>query len=346
MREEHSSVTIKEVAQLAGVSIATVSRVLNQHIAVSDGTRDRVLEAVRELNYSRNEVARSLKVRQTRTIGIIAPELSNFFFMGVVEAIEQMLAPLGYTLIISSSNNSTAEEKRKLQVFVERNVDGLVVMPAGPEGDHFKTRAVSHIPMVTVDRKIADLGVDSVVVDNRYGVAQMIKALKHEGFDRIGYIGGNPAIHTAGERLQGYYDAMKNLKLPVDDRFVLYEGTMDQHTGRKLLRKMLEIPGHPDAYFIANEGLHLGATAYALEYAAPADRDRLVFASFDLMSYGPLLKMCHYAVAQPLERLGKEVASLLLKRLQGDTDDFPAHRVLRPDIKVITANGGRPFAIL
>jgi LacI family transcriptional regulator len=337
------NVTIKEVALAAGVSIATVSRVLNHNQSVTEQTRRRVVEVMHELGYNRNEVARSLKVRHTRTIGIIAPELSNVFFMEVVEAMERILAPKGYTMIIGSSNDSVAEEKRKLQVLIERNVDGLVVMPAGAEGEHLLSKSLTNIPLVMVDRRIPGLEVDSVLTDNRYGVHQMIRALKAEGFNRIGYIGGDPAIHTAGERLYGFYDAMREYGLPIEERFILHEGAMVQSAGRKLLKKALQIPGHPDAFFIANDSMHLGATSYAMESLTNAERDRLVFASFDYLEYAPLLRLCHYAVAQPLERIGEEVAALLLKRLKGDKEGFPEHVVLRPEIKIMSANGGRPF---
>jgi LacI family transcriptional regulator len=296
-----------------------------------------------DLGYNRNEVARSLKVRHTKTIGIIAPELSNVFFMEVVESMERILAPMGYTMIIGSSNDSVAEEKRKLQVLIERNVDGLVVMPAGAEGDHFRSRALSHIPMVMVDRRIAGVEVDSVLTDNRYGVHQMVRALKAEGFKRIGFIGGNPAIHTAGERLSGFLDAMKECGLPLEEQFILHEGAMVQSAGRKLLQRALEQPDHPDAFFVANDSLHLGATSFAMEHLPQEVYDKLVFASFDFLDYAPLLKLCHYAVAQPLEKIGHEVATLLLKRLKGDMEGFPEHVMLKPEIKIMTANGGRQF---
>jgi len=343
MVDEHGHVTIKEVAQSAGVSIATVSRVLNHNLSVTEATRNRVLQVMSELGYNRNEVARSLKVRHTRTIGIIAPELSNVFFMEVVEAMERILAPKGYTMIIGSSNDSVAEEKRKLQVLIERNVDGLVVMPAGAEGDHFLSKALSHIPMVMVDRRISGLQVDSVLTDNRFGVRKMVHALKSEGYSRIGFIGGDPSIHTARERLYGFYAAMQEYGLQVEPRFVLHEGAMVQSAGRKLLKRALEEADHPDAFFIANDSLHLGATSYAMEHLPQEVYDKLVFASFDYLDYAPLLKLCHYAVSQPLERIGQEVANLLLKRLKGDTEGFPEHVVLRPDIKIMSANGGRPF---
>jgi len=320
-------VTIKDVARLAGVSIATVSRALNESDVVKDRTRKAVLEAVEKLGYNRNEVARSLKFRQTRTIGIIAPELSNIFFMEVVEALERCLAPKGYSMIITSSYDSVEEEKRKLQILIERNVDGMVVMPSGSEGEHFLSKALANIPLVLVDRRIKGLKVDSVETDNRFGVHKMIQALRNEGFSRIGFIGGDPDIHTAGERLHGFLEAMAKYDLPVEDRFVLHTGAMTQHNGREQLKKALSESDHPDAFFIANDSMHLG----------------LVFASFDYLSYAPLLKLCHYAVSQQFEQIGEEVAALLLKRLGGDWEDFPKHVMLRPEIKVIKANGGVPF---
>ena len=119
--------TIKDVALKAGVSIATVSRVLNNAESVNDDTRARVKATVDELGYQRNEVARALKVRATRSIGILAPELTNFFFMAVVEAIGRVLAANGYSILVASADGLVDQEKINLQTFIERNVDGLIV---------------------------------------------------------------------------------------------------------------------------------------------------------------------------------------------------------------------------
>lgn len=338
-----ASPTIKDVARAANVSIATVSRVLNHGDSVNIHTKKKVLDAMDTLGYNRNEVARSLKFRHTKTIGIIAPELSNIFFMEVVEAMERCLAPHGYSLIITSSNDSVEEEKRKLQIFIERNVDGIVVMPAGADGRHFQTNALSRIPLVMVDRCIEGLKVDFVETDSRYGVRQMIKALKHEGYKRIGYIGGDLSIHTAHERLYAYLDAMKEQGLTVENRFVYHQNAMTQASGRYLIRQALLEVDYPEAFFIANDSLHLGATIQAIEMLSPHQLGQLVFASFDYLSYAPLLKLCHYAVAQPCEKIGREVSTLLLKRLGGSWEDFPEHVKLRPEIKVIRSNGGIPY---
>lgn len=343
MTDENVSATIKDVAHLAGVSIATVSRALNASDGVKENTRKAVMEAVEKLGYNRNEVARSLKFRQTRTIGIIAPELSNIFFMEVIEALERCLAPKGYSMIITSSYDSVEEEKRKLQILIERNVDGMVVMPSGAEGDHFLSKALSNIPLILVDRRIRNLKVDSVETDNRFGVHKMIQALKHEGFHRIGFIGGDPSIHTAGERLSGYLEAMSLNGLRVEDRFVLHRGAMTQSNGRELLKTALSLPDHPQAFFIANDSMHLGATIHAIEHLDAKELSNLVFASFDYLSYAPLLKFCHYAVSQKFEQIGEEVAKLLLQRLGGNWEGFPKRVMLRPEIKVITANGGIAF---
>ncbi len=338
-----SSATIKDVAALARVSIATVSRVLNDHPSVRAKTRKAVLEAVEQLRYNPNAIARSLKVRHTKTIGIIAPELSNMFFMEVIESLERLLTPKGYSMLISSSNASVEEERRVLQDFTERHVDGLVVFPAGNQGEHFLESTAASTPMIMVDRKVEGIQVDRVITDNRYGVHKMIEALHNEGFTRIGFIGGDPSFYTAKERLDGYYEAMKRLNLPIDPRFVLHHGVMTQKDGFSLFKKALEERDHPYAFFIANEALHLGATTYALSELDEKIANQFVFASFDYLTYSPLLKLCRYAVAQPLERMGSEVATLLLKRLSGDKENYPEHIVLKPEIKIITAHGGKPL---
>lgn len=333
---DFESVTIREVALRAGVSIATVSRVLNHHSSVTASTEQRVRSAMEELGYSRNEVARSLKVRQTRTIGIIAPELSNPYFMEVVEAMDRIIAAAGYTMIICSSNDSLAEEKRKLQVLIERNVDAVVVIPCSDQGGHFHAKALEGVPIVMVDRKVDGLDVDMVLTDNRGGVRSAMAALVAEGFKRVGFIGGDVRIYTARERLQGYLEAMETAGLPVERDFVLLNGVMNVAAGRQLIAHALSLPNHPEAFFIANNSLHVGATAYLMEHLSPERRERLVFASFDYLSYAPLLHFCHYAVSQPLDHIGHEVATLLLRRLAKDYGDYPKQIVLKPEIKVLT----------
>lgn len=341
--DEQNPITIKEVAKVSGVSIATVSRVLNNSESVTQKTRDKVSAAMVELGYNRNAVARSLKIRKTKTVGIIAPELSNTFFMEILESMERRLAQHDYTMVLCSSNNSIEEERKKLQVMIERTVDALVIIPVSDEGSHLRHKALEQIPMIILDRQIPSLHFDTVYSDNRYGVKNGIQGLIREGFRRIGFLGGELHIPTANERYLGYLEAMEEANLEVEREFVFIEGHMDQKKGFANMRAILQKPDHPQAFFIANDMLHLGATTYLMESYRAEDRPKVVFASFDYLSYSPLLQFCHYAVCQPLEAIGESVAKLVLRRLDGDWSDFPQQIVHTPEIKVMVANGGIPI---
>ncbi len=336
---KNDQATIKDVAKLAGVSIATVSRVLNNLGVVNPETERKVVSAVNMLHYQRNEVARSLKMKQTKSIGIIVPELSNTFFTEVFEQLEKLLGPLGYALLLCSSENSVQEEKRKLSLLLERSVDGLVVIPVSDIGDHFLTPALANTPLVMLDRQIPSLDCDVILTDNRLGSFDVTSALIREGFSRIGFLGGDPHVHTSAERLHGFLDAMRYHNLKVESDFILLGG-MTQQAGSQLMQKVLNMENPPEAFFIVNDMVHIGSTSYLLSNVEEQVRSKLVFATFDYLYYAPLLKFCHYAVAQPLEQIGQYAAQLLVRRIQGDYDDFPARIVLEPTIHVLKEHGG------
>jgi LacI family transcriptional regulator len=337
--EKKEQATIKDVAKLAGVSIATVSRVLNKLGVVNLETEQRVHSAMIALHYQRNAVARSLKMRRTKSIGIIAPELSNTFFSEIVEQLEILLAPMGYAFLFCSSQNSIEEEKRKLSLLLERNVDALVVIPVSDVGTHFTGPAFDATPMVMVDRQISSLECDVVLVDNRRGAYDVTCALIREGFSEIGFLGGDKHVHTSVERLNGYLDAMKEFGLSVDPEFVLLGG-MTQQAGYVLMGEAIHKEHCPKAFFIVNDMVHIGASSFLLSKCSKEIQDAMAFSAFDYLYYAPLLKFCHYAVAQPLEKIGEATARLLVQRITGDYTGFPSKIVIEPSQKVLTNNGG------
>ena len=337
--QKNEQATIKDVAKQAGVSIATVSRVLNNLGVVNAVTEAKVLSAVKDLHYQRNAVARSLKIRKTKSIGIIVPEISNTFFTEIVEQLERLLGPLGYALLLCSSENSVEEEKRKLSLLLERNVDALVVIPASNVGTHFTLSSAQSTPMVMLDREIAGLECDVVLVDNRKGSYDVTCALIREGHQRIGFLGGEPTVHTSVERFRGYLDAMREYNLPIEEAFVMLGG-MNQKAGFSLMKKALEQQDCPSAFFVVNDMVHIGATSYLVSEGSEKDCSRMVFSTFDYLFYAPLLKFCHYAAAQPLDKIGQSVAAILIRRLEGDMDDFPTKVVISPVIHVMKENGG------
>lgn len=310
-----NSVTIKDVAKAAGVSTATVSRVLNNDPKVVSETAQKVRDAIEALQYKVNEVARSLKTRATRTIGVIAPELANDFFMELAEGMERELNPHGYTLIVCSSSESVEEEKKRLRLLTERLVDGIVVIPAGRYGRHYRAVQAHGTPVVLVDRLVNGFSSDAVLVDNELGAYEAVSALAADGFHRIGYIGGSLEISNSRERYDGYRRAMHDAGLPLESRFIRF-GDMHIESGYRIMREFFEQPDAPSAYFIVNLYEHMGATNFLMTSTDPR-REGIVFASFDEMRYMPLLRFCRYAVAQPMGEIGRIAAQMILSRLRG-----------------------------
>ena len=328
--------TIKDVAKLAGVSIATVSRVLNKLGVVNPETEEKVHKAVAKLNYQPNAVARSLKLARTKSIGILLPEVSNTFFTEIVEQLECLLSPKGYALLVCSSEASVEEERRKLSFLLERNVDGLVIIAVSDEGAHF---ADIDVPLVMLDRKIEGLDRDVIVSDNRQSAYDVTCRLIGEGRRRIGFLGGDPHVHTSVERYRGFVDALVHHGLTVEERFVLHEG-MTMKSGYTMMEKALSFEECPDAFFIVNDMVHIGATSYLMEHAPREIRHSMAFASFDYLHYAPLLRFCHYAVAQPLEEMAKMAVQILTCRMEGDLREFPSTTVFQPTIVVMKDSEG------
>lgn len=331
--------TIKDVAELAGVSIATVSRVLNNIEVVNPDTEKKVRSAMVMLNYRRNDVARALKIRSTHTIGFICPDLCNIFFTEIVEHIERLLGPFGYSLVVCSSSNSIEEEKRKISILLERNVDGIVIAPIGEVSDHLAQCTRSNVPLVLIDRTFPDAPYDVVLTDNRWGAYEATLGLIREGFTRIGFLGGTLNVYTTRERFHGYKAALHDNGLRTNSRLTFFGG-MSQMDGAQLMKDALSREDAPQAFFIVNDLVHTGASAYLLDAVPAGKRSRIVFASFDYMHYAPLLRFCHYAVAQPIASIGEQAAALIRRRVEGDMEGYPAKIMLKPEIMAMVGNGG------
>ncbi|MDP3176866.1 MAG: LacI family DNA-binding transcriptional regulator, partial [Spirochaetaceae bacterium] len=222
--------TIRDVARAAGVSTATVSRVLNGEGSVSPPTAELVRAAVAALGYRPNHVARSLKTRATRTIGVVAPELASDFFMALAESMDRELSEHGYGLIVCSSRESARLEGERLEMLSERLVDGAIVIPATGEGGHLRAALERGLPLVLVDRLVEGVDADAVLVDNEGGAYAATTALAGAGHRRIGFIGGGSIVSVARERFAGWERAMRDAGIPVEPDFVR-EGDLHVDSG-------------------------------------------------------------------------------------------------------------------
>lgn len=330
--------TVRDVAALAGVSTATVSRALGAEggVLVVLETRERVLRAAKKLNYTANHVARSLKTRATRTVAIVAPELANDFFMELAEGMERELEAQGYTLLVASSSNSIQGERQRLETLAERLVDGVVVIPAGSRGDHLGLLAKRGIPVVLVDRLVEGAVLDAVLSDNEAGAAELTRSLLGEGYRRIAFVGGDVTISTARERLSGYARALaeQGLSPPRED---LRLGGMGIDEGYQRMDEILGLPDPPPALVAVNLLVHLGMQRRLLEesgspgaYASGAHGSgaetrghreggeglRFAIAAFDETPYSPFLPFCRYTAAQDAAGLGRAAAAKILDKIK------------------------------
>jgi LacI family transcriptional regulator len=309
------AVTIHDVAREAGVSTASVSRVVNGGRPVQEDTARSVRAAIDKLGYKANQVARSLKTRATKTIGVVAPLLASDFFMLLAEIMDRELSAKGYSLIVCSSSESAEEEAKRLRLLAGRLVDGIIMIPASDASPHVKEIQARGIPVVFIDRMAKGVEADAVLVDNEGGARAATEALIADGYKRIGFLGADLGIMTARERYSGYRQAMAAAGLEVEERYTSFGKLNHIDSGFRSMEEVLALPGAPDAYFVVNADTHIGATNYLMT-SGRAYRDRVVFASFDEMPFSPLLQFCRYSVSQPIAEMGRLAAAMMLGRIE------------------------------
>jgi LacI family transcriptional regulator len=308
--------TIKDVARQAGVSVGTVSNVLSGTVAVRGELRDRVYATIRKLDYHPNYVARSLKAKATKTLGLIISDITNPFFTQVVRGAEDAAFRHGYLLITFNTDDQHEREKQILSLLRSRRVDGVMLVVApNPTNDatHIRNAINCGIPIVCLDRAAPGIAVDSVWSDNVKGAQVCVRHLIKQGFRRIGVIAGSLTLRTALDRLEGYRSALGEASIPVNPDLIA-EGNFRQDSGYRLAKRFLLRFQRPDALFICNGMMTIGAIQ-ALEETGlrcPAD---IAIASFDDLPMTEVFRPHLTAVAQPAYQIGYQGCELLIKRV-------------------------------
>ncbi|MCF6334707.1 MAG: LacI family transcriptional regulator [Spirochaetales bacterium] len=323
-------ITVKDVAGMAGVSTATVSRVINNEKGIRLSTREKVLEAVKVSGYRVNTFARSLKTNKSRTIGLISPEIANDFFMNIARGVEGFLERFGYSLIICNTNESAKEELRRSELLIEKNVDGVIIIPATKRGTHFSLLRDAGIPFVFADRLTSDYNGDAVLVDNQKGSFEAISWLIEQGHSNIAFIGGSPELSNARERYAGYLQALEKYKIKKDERLIL-TGNFHVDSGYRLMEQLVGLNDPPEQVFIANYFMHVGAIKYLISNSLEPDVSPGI-GSFDDLELSSILGYASVSVAQPVEEIGSKAAEILLSRINGDVS--PENKILRLHTKL------------
>ena len=307
-----SSVTIKDVARQANVSVATVSRALNGHENVADAVRTRVLAVARELRYSPHHAARSLSSRRTNTIGVILPDLYGEFFSELMRGIDQVARDHGQHLLVSSYHGNPQEQGEALGAMRGR-VDGLLVMSpyAGEDGD-LANNLVPSQPAVLINSLSLNDEVPSLGIDNHRAAGEMVRHLAAGGRRRIAFIAGPENNYDARDRLRGYRDALAQA-VPGSEPWIV-RGDFSEAAGHDAAMQLLASQQRPDAVFAANDMMALGCL-FAFQQAGVDVPGEIAVAGFDDI---PLARYAHPSLTTmrvDIAGIGAEAMRMLLARL-------------------------------
>ncbi|MGF9713784.1 LacI family DNA-binding transcriptional regulator [Paenibacillus naphthalenovorans] len=304
--------TIKDVAKHAGVSTATISRVLNGSGYVSEDVRRQVLASVKELNYRPNAIARSLKQEKSRSIGMILPDMSNPYFMTIARTIQQRLVAEGYRLLFMDSDENPDKEREALDALLSNRVEGLLLAGTGGNKEQLRQLIGSGIPVVLVDRCVPGVSADLVMEDNRGPVRQAMEYLVSAGHRHIGMIHGPKTISTALERYEAAVRALQEAGFQVGEEYV-YSGDFSRKSGKQAIQKLMKLPVPPTAVFSANNEMTFGLYLGLQEMGIGLDEVEVV--SFGDLDFSSLFKHRLSVIMQHPESIGDSAAGILLDKL-------------------------------
>jgi LacI family transcriptional regulator len=303
---------------------------------VSDGLREQVLRAARELDYRPNRVARNLRVRATRTIGVVIPDIVNPFFTAMVRGIEDALQAADYTLLLGNSDGRAERERLYLDTLRAEGVAGILFVPSNDQPDAYLRLGRSGIPLVAIDRSPVGLDVDLVTVTNEEGAHEAVAHLCGHGWKRIGLVAGPSHLNVARERERGYERALREAGMPVDPDLVRRADFKEQG-GYDAMRSLLHVADRPTAVFVANNLMAMGAL-HAIGDAGLRIPGDVGIACFDDVPWGAWLQPPLTVVAQPDSELGRTAARILLDRLRDPSS--PVRKVVLPTRLVVRASCG------
>jgi DNA-binding LacI/PurR family transcriptional regulator len=327
--------TIRDVAERADVSVATVSYVVNRTRSVAEGTRSRVQAAISELGYEPNSAARGLKSHRVATIGLVVPDLLNQFFATLVAGLESAAAERDVLVVLCSTEGSQEREAHYARLLRGRRMDGVVYLTGTGRPPASLVKLASDEPVVFVDERLPGVEVPFVGVANRSGARDVMRAVLAAGHERIGIIGGPPALWTAEQRLAGYREALAAAGID-PDTVPLVAGDYREPSGHTAAAELLDRAEPPTAIVAANDLMAIGALTCARERGLHVPRD-LSIAGFDDIPLARLLQPALTTVRQPAWELGREAAELLFARIDDPSGapgrtELPAELVQRDSV--------------
>lgn len=322
---------IKEVAKAAGVSPSTVSRVLSGNIPVAPATREKVLKAVRELNYQPNALAQGLKGGRIKTIGLIIPNVRNLVFPAAIRGIEDTANQHGYTVVLCNTDEDSGKEKFYIEALKRRLVDGFIFSTARPGDDHIGELRQAGFPVVSLIRH-TECGVDAVVLDNFKAAYEATGYLIGRGHKTIAFINGASELPLYRQRYAGYCQAMADAALAVDENLVVHDvdGWED---GYHAMMAILAAGHRPDAVFAASDPKAIGVIRAIKDFGLAIPDDISVM-GFDNIDIAPLIDPPLTTMAQPFYEMGARACKRLIKIIEAPKKPRPRTEVLPAELIV------------
>ncbi len=328
------SSTITDIAKALNVSASTVSRALHDSPSISQETKDAVLELAKQLNYQPNMLAVSLLNNKTKTIGVIVPEITSYFFATVISGVQDMVEESGYKLIICQSNESFEEEKKLIETLSLGRVDGFLLSPSSKTTtfDHLEKLRTSGTPIVVFDRDCPNFQADKVLVDDYDGAFQAVEYLIKTGCKRIAHITGPQNLTTCQHRKEGYVDALKKNGITLNPELIIEVEGFNSEDGEEAVKSLLDLGLHPDAIFAINDAVAIGGMAVIREKGIKIPED-ISLVGFDDEPYSKYFKPSLTSVWQPVYDLGMLSSRILMNHILNDLEDYKyRYELLKPEL--------------
>lgn len=310
--------TIKDIAKLTGLGLATISSYLNGG-TVREKNRVKIEAAIKELDFEVNEIARNLKTNTTKTIGILIPELNNIFFAEIISEVEDILREHGYAAIICDCRSNIDLEKNAVNFLYRKRVDGIIAMPVNKDGSYLSQFEKAGKPIVLIDRKVDGITCDCVLTDNLAAVRNAVSRLVQCGHKKIGFISGPTDVYTAKERLSGYQLACLEHNLCMDESLIVY-GDYSIESGAKKLLELYEKNPDMTAVIICNYEMTVGAMIKINELGIKVP-ETLSVIGFDNLDFARACRPRLEIITQPTKEIARLATEFMLERLKKiDTD--------------------------
>ncbi len=311
--------TIVDIKEKTGLSLATISKYLNGGNVLPEN-KVKIEAAIKELHYEVNELARGLVTNRTRTVGLLVFSIESPFSGMILHHVGEALRRSGYGMLIVDSCDDEEVERKNVRYLVNKKVDGIIALPVASKGDFLSPANNAHVPVVLMDRSLSDAQYDCVRIDNRKSTYFAMKELISRNHKKIAVI-ASEREYTGRERFNGFMDSMRDAGLDVPTDYQV-RGTHSIATGYNGMKKLLSLKDRPTGVFMSNYEITLGGML-AMNESGFRSPDDISLLGFDDQLFFHVLQPQVYMVEQPMKAMGEKAVELLLRRIEGTTDDAP-----------------------